>query len=641
MKKIIIATVAIFALLIPVKAKHVYFNDGFGNFLKSKNLSEADSKIDQILYRIASSPFAETLPDTAYIFGYFPNYGLNYVPDRVNTFTRIASSWQKLNGHQENWVAFDWKYEASNRPNKNIIIGIEARVHPDSAWTRISEIKGDGGGIAFAAPTSGSATGLERMTGKIPAEFISGKDSVQVAIYFNYSDNENLKFLFYFDNFLFVSYGDVTGQPRASVRINSPGVMLNPNDVIVAKVQNESDVVIKKVRLAYTVNGGVVKYQDTILPDSLNVLKKTSFRFNPEGLVTASGDNPVKVWIAGLNEMEFLTGEGGDTVDFSIHMPDSAEAIYPTKFLVEHFTGSTCNPCNSYNAQMNPCYKDLEEQGKIVYVKYQMDFPGAGDPYYVAADGGVRADYYKVSTIPSSFGNADKFNNAAELRTKVNSFVGTAGAKSYFDVSLDFANISPIDSNIYVKYKIIPKITAELNVHTVVFEKITYWNRRTNGESSFPHVTMKMFPNGKGNIVNFKKDSVYEFIYEYDMSKTFMERIEDLELAVFIQRDKGGEILHATQRSVSHDSIPETANETYANVFPVKVSPNPASEYVNVKSPEDARVFLYSSTGIPVYEGIVKANIIKTISLATYAKGIYVLRVVSNKGVAVEKIIKQ
>jgi thiol-disulfide isomerase/thioredoxin len=796
MKKVIIIVLAILALLIPVKAKQIIFNESFNNGLESINLSMEGSKIDNIVYWTFVSPFATKQPDTAAIFSYYPSKGYSNVPDRTNPFIRLSSSWQKVNDTLDNWVVFDWQYGASAAPNQSIIIGILARTHPDSAWITLGQIKGN----QFSFMSGSQMTDINKMSAKIPANLIAGKDSIQVAAYFNYSTNASLNFILFVDNFSLVSFGDVVEQPRASLTITAPATIFNSSkDIITAKVFNEGALSINKLKLAYTVNGGDIVYREKTLnlAETISPFGKISLAFNP-GLVENSGDNHIKVWIAALNETEFSAGEDGDTVSFSVYMPNSTtDKVYPTKFLVEHFTASTCGPCLDYNKEVNPVYKELEEEGSLIYIKYPVNWPGSGDPYYVAADAGVRTKFYNVSGVPSSYGNGDKFESATELRSSVNGFV----AKSYFKVEFDSAYISyknAGEQNLYIKYRIAANVTSEVTIHTVVFEKTTYNNTGTNSETEFPHVTMKMFPDGNGNAFTLKRDSVYEFVYEYNMAETFMERINDLELVVFIQKnDETKEIFHASQQSIGsvaitdkpeifssiqqYDSVkititcPDTeaviyyslsgikptedsavyngefwikknttvmaiarkaeiagseivtkkvnvrvltpeiieeiqqgdsikiiitcatpeatiyynlnsnskpnalspvfdnafwvkpgvkiraiaiksgmensaeathvvvvaANEDNISILPIKIFPNPANEYVNVEYPENARMFLYNSVGMPIYEGRIKASATKKLSLAGYAKGIYVLKVVSDKGIATEKIIIQ
>ena len=52
------------------------------------------------------------------------------------------------------------------------------------------------------------------------------------------------------------------------------------------------------------------------------------------------------------------------------------------KVLVEELTSSTCGPCAQLNNLFNPWLANNAE--KVTVIKYQMNWPGTGDPYYTA-----------------------------------------------------------------------------------------------------------------------------------------------------------------------------------------------------------------------------------------------------------------
>jgi hypothetical protein len=630
MKKIFFAIITC-ALLIPVSAKHVYFYETFGNVLNSPNLSTDDCKDGNVLYYSTFSPFA-TSSDTTVVFGYYPAGGLSIKPDYTDPYIRVASKWVTLNGNVDNWVAFDWLYTATVAPDATVSTSIVARVHPDSAWVTVVEMKG--AGMGFNTP--------ENILGKLPSSLVAGTDSVQVAAQLRYTTVTSIQWMFYMDNFQFVSYDDENGQAKASLSISSPGTMIEniTNYNIIATLTNESSVVVDSVVIGYTINNGPIQYQRPTLSNKLNVLGTSEFKFNHSGLTNADiGDNEFELWIAKLNDVDFTQGEIG-TVNFSIYIPDPADAQYPTKFLVEHFTSSTCPPCKSNNTTMTPYYEQQDAAEKLIYIKYQMNWPGdGGDPYYVAQDGGVRRDYYEVDAVPTMVGNAEVFANKARLTQRLNAF---DGAKSYLDVSLDSAYISQESANqkdIYLEYTITPKLTTEATIHTVVFENVTYNNKRTNGETEFHHVVMKMFPDGNGNVFQLKKDSVHKFVYTYNMSSTHVEEVQDLQMVVFVQNDKTGEIYVAAQREIG--ATVSAATEKVVNTLPIKTYPNPTTDELTVESPANSTLLLYNNAGILVYEGANKVEGKKTISLVSMPSGIYTLKVVADKGVATQKIIKK
>lgn len=72
-------------------------------------------------------------------------------------------------------------------------------------------------------------------------------------------------------------------------------------------------------------------------------------------------------------------------------------------------------------------------------------------------------------------------------------------------------------------------------LHIVVMEKVTHNNARTNGETSFHHVMMKMIPNGSGSTVNFSDRQVHTFNHTVDLTATNVEEWDDLIVGIFVQ----------------------------------------------------------------------------------------------------------
>lgn len=54
----------------------------------------------------------------------------------------------------------------------------------------------------------------------------------------------------------------------------------------------------------------------------------------------------------------------------------------------EVFSSSTCPPCKPANDHLVPIFKERKDQ--IAVVKYQMSWPGTGDPYYTPEGNGRR-----------------------------------------------------------------------------------------------------------------------------------------------------------------------------------------------------------------------------------------------------------
>ncbi|MDR2556690.1 MAG: T9SS type A sorting domain-containing protein [Bacteroidales bacterium] len=604
------------------------FNETFGEGVNNGKWDLNNSTTNNILYVTSASPSGKTMPDTALLFGYYPAGGLSTRPDYANPVLRLVSSWMKFNGAENNWAYFDWLYTATSSPNSTISLGIAMRTSPEAEWTPVIEKTGTA--IITNTPESSSS--------KIPEE-IASADSVQLCIFLKHSTVTSVQFIFYFDNIKIVSFGGQTNGPEATLAVKTPGVITGDATDFrtTATVTNTSDIPITSLTIASKLNNGNAQYQQIAVNPATAVLSSSEIYVRMLGLTNNDiGINNFVYWISQINDSSFEPETVGKT-ECSVYVPDQNDAVYPIKYLVEHFTSSTCGPCTQNNITMNPFYDEQEKADKLIYIKYQMNWPGTGDPYYVAADGGVRRDYYEVDAVPTMFGNAVEKGSKAQMTTDINKL---ADKKAYIGITFNSANtdsVSAAEKNIQINYSITSKLTTEATVHTVVLENVTYNNKRTNGETEFHHVVMKMFPDGKGNTMFLKKDSTYNFAYTYNMATTHMEELSDLKLVVFVQNDATKEIYGNGQ--IDFTTLPSSANEGQLNAISIKVYPNPATDEITVESPSNSTLLLYNSIGTVVYKSVTPGN--KKLSVASMPSGIYTLKVVSDKGIATQKIIKK
>ena len=194
--------------------------------------------------------------------------------------------------------------------------------------------------------------------------------------------------------------------------------------------------------------------------------------------------------------------------------------------MIEHFSSSTCGPCVSVNTQMlNFCNNNA---GRFTYTKYQMNWPGNGDPYYTE-EGGTRRTYYGVSAVPQCFLDGEDQGNAAVQQNTFNQHLNRV---SFMDVRGSFT----VDGNtIHVLVDVMPYIDANARLYVSVNEKVTYNNVGGNGETSFHHVFMKMLPNAQGTTVDFVANELQHMEFSQDMSNTHVEEMSDLEVSIWIQ----------------------------------------------------------------------------------------------------------
>lgn len=229
-------------------------------------------------------------------------------------------------------------------------------------------------------------------------------------------------------------------------------------------------------------------------------------------------------------------GEDDDANDNVVTKDFTVAHAFTQRFpMIEHFSSSTCGPCVQPNTLMHNFCNNNE--GRYTYTKYQMNWPGNGDPYYTE-EGGVRRTYYGVSGVPSAFLDGEDLNFSGVQNT----FNQHAEKYGFFDVRGSFA----VEGNtITVKADVIPYIDVTARVFISVNEKETHNNVGTNGETSFHHIFMKMLTSTQGENFNFSVGEVQHFEYTQDMSSTNVEEMSDLEVAIWVQNYNSKEVYNS------------------------------------------------------------------------------------------------
>ena len=214
---------------------------------------------------------------------------------------------------------------------------------------------------------------------------------------------------------------------------------------------------------------------------------------------------------------------------FSIVSIPSAEKIP----MFEHFSSSTCGPCVSLNSTMHTFCNN--NPGRFTYTKYQMNWPGAGDPYYTA-EGGTRRSYYGVDAVPTLFLDGDDISFSESVFDQYASKYAFVDIKGSFFVEGNVINVIA---------DIMPFVDANVRVYVSVNEKVTSGNVGSNGETKFYHVFMKMLPNAQGTTVSLQTGELQRLEFTQDLSSTHVEEMSDLEVAIWVQNYSTKEVLNS------------------------------------------------------------------------------------------------
>lgn len=242
----------------------------------------------------------------------------------------------------------------------------------------------------------------------------------------------------------------------------------------------------------------------------------------------------LRVWVSGVNGITTPDDNpANDTLVKSIAIPEHMSMRRP---MFEEFTSSTCSPCASFNAStFNPFIAAHGEE--ITLIKYQMNWPGSGDPYYTA-EGGVRRGFYGVNAVPDLYTDGKvTATNTSAVNTAFNTSINTV---TYLDIQ---SQHEIQGNNVTISADLLPYANySNVTVHIAVLERITTGNVATNGETEFHNVMMKMVPDAYGTSVTLNANQPLNLSYTVDMSSTNVEEMSDLLVAIFVQDNSTKEI---------------------------------------------------------------------------------------------------
>ena len=310
-----------------------------------------------------------------------------------------------------------------------------------------------------------------------------------------------------------------------------PEIITEPTPVS-ATVLNMGNSIVDEVNVSWVSYAGVER-DSTFTGLDLGFTESVQLDF-AGSWASPMGNHNLKMFINSVNGSADMNQEN-DTLVKSI---EYQSVVFPVIPLFEEFTSSTCGPCAGFNGSFVPwCNQHADE---ITLIKYQMNWPGAGDPYYTA-EGGTRRNYYGVNAVPDLVGMGDMIG--ANVGAADQTLAKAQTMSTTFDIASTFKMTG---SNISITTNIVSFAnTSSLKVHTVIVEKLTTDNVASNGETEFEHVMMKMMPNASGANKSFTSGVPAQFKYNYDMSTTHVEELSDLLVVCFIQDNSTKDVVQS------------------------------------------------------------------------------------------------
>lgn len=402
--------------------------------------------------------------------------------------------------------------------------------------------------------------------------------------------------------------------------IIEPIVSVGPT-YISGAIKNLGLTTINSIDINWQVDSGAIHTQTV---SGLNIAAGQTYTFDhSEQWDATPGVYSVRTWVSNINGGSVDGDATNDQIIKQVAVASNSTARLP---LFEKFSSSTCPPCANFNTNYySPFYTSGNNQNNMAFISYQVNWPGAGDPYYTA-EVGTRVAYYGVNGAPTLYiDSKDNTNfNTAQLQSGLDNALQSP---AFFGLT---ATKELVGDQMTVNVTTMPYLTGAYKMHVAVVERLTTQNGAplggTNGETSFKHVMMKMLPDANGTTINFTHDVQTSNTFQATLTGLNIEEMDDLDVIVFIQNNATKDIMQATNAT---DAL---ATSEFASGATIKMWPNPSTGIVKIATENPVNVMITDIAGKVVFTMNEVSNDTQ-INLSSLEKGIYLAKMTTNGGV--------
>lgn len=395
-----------------------------------------------------------------------------------------------------------------------------------------------------------------------------GASDFQVCIYFD-GNMYNLDDWYIDDIWLFLPLNLDAGMQQ----ISTPNYLggLTP---VEGTIKNFGSSEITSSEISWQIDEGDIT---TTSFDGFNISFGETYSFTCDGILDLPiGSYNLSVWIETVNGV----ADDDNSNDVLAKMVSVVSHTIVKTPCLEEFTSSTCAPCASFHTTFVPWCEQHDDE--MTLVKYQMSWPGSGDPYYTE-EGGERRNYYGVTWVPWLVGDGQFANTTtAAAQAVLDAAAETAGL-------LDIASSFTLDgTEMTINTNVLPFASfSNFRVHMVVFEYLTTENVATNGETEFEHVMMKMVPDANGTTVDLTDRIPHTITETVDLAGTNVEEWDDLGVVIIVQDFASTDVFQ------SEYSLEDATYATDASLTSISVDGEPIPDF----SPDVFEYTVYTWAG--------------------------------------------
>lgn len=416
------------------------------------------------------------------------------------------------------------------------------------------------------------------------------------------------------------------------------------------EIRNFGSETITSIDLSYRVASGTVvtdNFVTSITPGAVR-----GFTHTTSWTPTTVGSYDFTVSLGNINGGADEQSENDNEQSFVVNVYESAPARTP---LYEIFTSSTCGPCTPGNARFHSVI-DGERSTECTYIKYQQNFPGAGDPY-ASSEAVGRRNYYAVNSIPRMEIDGGWDGNAGSFNSDLHDMALANFSLVELDATFDKWGQS-VATTINVDAI---KSLNNVSIYAAVLETYNDKNIKTNGETEFLQVFKRFMTPSSGESINITSGTTITKTYQVDFKGEYeladngqstswvnintnhdVEDFSNLQVVVWIQDNATKEVLQSTYAKEVKLGI----NDATA-VINAGVSPNPTSGIANITlnltQNTDVIVSLTNAMGQEVkaytFNNVNAGENTLNLNISDFAEGVYFFNIKTNEGSVTKKVI--
>jgi len=396
------------------------------------------------------------------------------------------------------------------------------------------------------------------------------------------------------------------------ISLDNPEYSLYGNNTFYGKIRNIGASPVYSFDVNYSVNSG--------LPVTTTVSGDTIFPFEFHNFSHATpynattGIDTIKLWISNVNGLGSDMINGNDTVGKVMSFVSS---FVQRKILVEEFTSANCTGCSAVNAVINPLLDS--NATKIAQIRYH----GLDDIMYLynTLDNDIRTTYYDIDAFPDVIADGlNRLNTQQHIDSLYNvpSFFNLQLSAS-FDDSLIYLDITST-SNADV-------ISGNCILYVALVEDLQFQDPPgLNGETVFPKVLRKMFPNAGGISIGIPVLNQSDH-FSFTCLNDTLFNVGNLYALAFLQ-DKHSKIVY--QSAISKVVPTDTTGYAVSDEnFSILIYPQPASDILTIGRALSEYGFhellITDITGKTIFSKSVNNENEISIDVSSYRQGYYLL----------------